>query len=377
MRLSAPIVAALASVLTLVVALPATQVSRAQDAPRNVTVLAGVGQDTIDVLAFFPQNIRIRAGDTVTWKQNSDAGHTISFVGSYPGQGGADIFLLPGETVPSPNLPMPGEPGVTYLNPVRGLPYPGPEVFSGTYAYHGDGFISSGRLASKPQTPGVTERFNFSLMFDQPGSYRYLCLTHADQMQGVVEVLQASATGLPTQAEIDAQAQTQISALMQLMEREQSQRENARSEPGPSGNTIWYVSAGNHWYQINDQRAALQEFLPRNIAVTAGDTVVWGSTGFHAVTFNPVPPEPPDLILGSLPDGTGVIVNNPVTRQPQKPSAIYDPTQFFNSGNLSPNQPNGTAWTLTFETPGTFEYYCSIHLELGMRGTVTVVEHES
>ena len=83
MKLSVPIVAALASVLTLVVALPAIQVSRAQDAPRNVTVLAGVGQDTIDVLAFFPQNIKIRAGETVTWKQNSDAGHTVSFVGSY------------------------------------------------------------------------------------------------------------------------------------------------------------------------------------------------------------------------------------------------------------------------------------------------------
>src|SRR4051794_10171565 len=103
MRRSVPIVVALASILTLVVALSATQVGRAQDAPRNVTVLAGVGQDTTDILAFFPQNIRIRAGETITWKQNSDAGHTVSFVGSYPGNGGADIFLIPGESVPSPN----------------------------------------------------------------------------------------------------------------------------------------------------------------------------------------------------------------------------------------------------------------------------------
>ena len=43
MRLSVPVVAVLAGVLTLVVALPATQVSRAQTAPRNVTILAGVG----------------------------------------------------------------------------------------------------------------------------------------------------------------------------------------------------------------------------------------------------------------------------------------------------------------------------------------------
>jgi plastocyanin len=113
--------------------------------------------------------------------------------------------------------------------------------------------------------------------------------------------------------------------------------------------------------------------MPRDITVRSGDTVVWGSTGFHSVTFNPVPPNPPDNYLETAGDGTQVIVNNPQTRDPVKPSAVYDPTQWFNSGNLAVGQPNGTAWTLTFEVPGTFEYYCSVHQELGMKGTVTVV----
>jgi plastocyanin len=28
---------------------------------------------------------------------------------------------------------------------------------------------------------------------------------------------------------------------------------------------------------------------------------------------------------------------------------------------------------LAFETPGTFEYYCSVHLDVGMKGTITVL----
>jgi hypothetical protein len=40
-------------------------------APREVTVLAGAGQDVVAINAFFPGTIRIRAGDTITWQINS------------------------------------------------------------------------------------------------------------------------------------------------------------------------------------------------------------------------------------------------------------------------------------------------------------------
>jgi plastocyanin len=51
---------------------------------------------------------------------------------------------------------------------------------------------------------------------------------------------------------------------------------------------------------------------------------------------------------------------------------VYDPTQFFSSGNMN-TPPRGGFWTLTFETPGTYEYVCLIHQELGMKGTITVL----
>jgi len=344
-------------------------VAQAQQA-RTVTVLAGAGQDTVDILSYFPQNVRVHVGDTVTWKQNSDASHTISFFGTFTGPGGANVFAEPGTLVPSPNLPIAGRTGVNQANRVQRFPYPGPEANGSVY--HGEGMVSSGRLRGVPQTPGLPPLESWSLTFDRPGLYNYICLTHADQMHGTVEVVDTSAS-VPGQAEIDAKAQQEITSMMDIAERAKAQRSNNRSEPGPNDTTTWYVSAGNHLFQLNDPRVQLQEFMPRNVTITAGDSVVWGSTGFHTVTFNPTPPAPPDNYLETLPDGTEAIVNNPMTRDPAKPSAIYDPAQFFNSGNLSPNQPNGTAWMLTFETPGTFEYYCSVHLDLGMVGTVTVV----
>ena len=345
--------------------------SAAAQESRNLTVLAGTGQDTADLLAFFPQQITIRAGDTITWKQNSDSPHTVSFTGSFPGPGSDNRFLPPGTLIPNANLPVPGRPGVTQFNVVGAYPFPGPEANGSVYR-PGE-LVSSGRMAGVPRTPGLEEIKEFSLTFDTPGTYFYMCLTHADQMQGRVEVLPAQAADAPSQVEVNAVAKVEMDMLLGLIERETPQRTNSRSEPGPANNTVWFVAAGNHWFQISDERAGLLEFMPRDVTITAGDTVVWGSTGFHSVTFNPTPPMPALRLLETLPDGSQAIINNPVMFNPAKPSAVYDPTQFFNSGNLSVGQPNGTAWTLTFVAPGTFEYVCGVHEELGMKGTITVV----
>jgi len=94
------------------------------------------------------------------------------------------------------------------------------------------------------------------------------------------------------------------------------------------------------------------------------------------VTFNPSPIVAPLNLEATLPDGTRVVMNNPEVYDPVKPSGVFDPTQYYVSGNLGRGQPAGTAWTLVFETPGTFEYYCAVHLERGMKGTITVVPRE-
>jgi plastocyanin len=371
MRLSVPIVVALAGVLTFVFALPASQA--AQEPPRNLTVLVGWGRDTESLDAFFPRDIRVRAGDTITWRQNSDSAHTVTFLGPFDGPAQTTIFNGPeDQSVPANNQPFPGRPGVTYANPLRNWPQPGPEVNGSVYQ---PGVLtSSGNLAAVPQTPGVDPISAFSLVFDKPGTYQYLCFTHPNTMPGTVEVVASTATNVPSQAQITAQGEREITALRGRLDRARAQLDRPqRSDAGPGDRDLWYVSAGLSYFQLNDDRVVLDEFLPRNLTIASGDTVVWGSTGFHAVTFNPSPIAPPLNVVDTLPDGRRVVMNNPEVWDPVKPSGVFDPTQYYVSGNLNRAQPVGTAWSLTFTTPGTFEYYCAVHLDRGMKGTITVV----
>ena len=92
----------------------------------------------MDVLGFFPQQMRVRVGDTVTWKQNSDAGHTISFVGAFPGNGGANIFTIPGNLSGIPGVSVPcgfSVAGLPIGLQVLGRPLDEARVLRAAYAY--------------------------------------------------------------------------------------------------------------------------------------------------------------------------------------------------------------------------------------------------
>ncbi|MBI3326643.1 MAG: hypothetical protein HYZ81_08070, partial [Nitrospinae bacterium] len=86
------------------------EAQQASMAPRTVTVLVGGGQDTIVLDGFFPQKLRIRVGDTVTWKFNGEPTHrhTVTLVGGpFPGPkdsaaGGEPGEVMPGRWVPAP-----------------------------------------------------------------------------------------------------------------------------------------------------------------------------------------------------------------------------------------------------------------------------------
>lgn len=60
-------------------AITAGTASAAAQGPRNITVLVGAGQDTTEVFAYFPMTVRVRVGDTVTWRLNNDELNTVSF----------------------------------------------------------------------------------------------------------------------------------------------------------------------------------------------------------------------------------------------------------------------------------------------------------
>ena len=71
-----------------------------------------------------------------------------------------------------------------------------------------------------------------------------------------------------------------------------------------------------------DGRAHVNEFFPKDTTIRAGDTVVWGSTYFHSVTFSPtLPPTVNESsVQAKLNDGVLTITLN--KREETKPRKI-------------------------------------------------------
>jgi plastocyanin len=326
--------------------------------PQEITVLAGAGQDVIAVNVFLPASVKVRVGDTVTWKIGSDEPHSATFLSGAP---------FPPDPVPMPN----GGPGDIMLNPESFFSTRAPdapvESYDGT-GYRNSGFLSNGKV--------VPPNESYSLTFDTPGTYLYNCLLHPT-MVGEVIVEAADATDIPTQADVDAQAAAESAPLLEMAEAARAGTTNpdmVRSEPGPGGSSFWYVPAG---LAAPDPRVEIYDFFPKDITINSGDTVIWTSTFFHQVALHPGQPAPEFILPLEQEGGPPILQLNPVVAFPSKPAGEYDGTQPFSSGLMglpAGALPGGTTFAITFTEPGTHEYVCAIHRALGMKGTVTVVE---
>ena len=90
---------------------------------------------------------------------------------------------------------------------------------------------------------------------------------------------------MPSQADIDAQAEAQLAPLLVELEQiKQSSPIAVTQEAGPNGTTIWHVQAGTRGLSNFTE---VFEFLAKDITIQEGDTVVWTSPTFHTVTFHP------------------------------------------------------------------------------------------
>ncbi len=192
-------------------------------------------------------------------------------------------------------------------------------------------------------------------------------------MVGIVEVVPATATDVPDQAQIDAQAKAEMAHLLALIAKGKEQRKAVRSLPGPNGTTFWFVRAGGYELPSGELRGLAFEFLPKNLTVKTGDTVIWESVDGHTVTFIPAPPAPEVFLVKPQAGAYPLLIRNAKVYRPAKPQAVYDPAQHFNSGPIGQTTPVGTSWALTFDKPGVYEYICAFHREMGMKATITVV----
>ena len=163
---------------------PLTQTKLADGSTNWGVTAGGSGLDSLDpegvtdIAQFTPGGLSINTGDTITWTNNTQTSHTVSFF-----SGGPDIPLL---------TPLPagdGGPPNFEINPSVLLPAGGPN-------YDDTGYVNSGFIDT-----GLSGASTFTLKFTKPGTYKYICQIH-DQagMIGTINVTDAAAPAVPSAA---------------------------------------------------------------------------------------------------------------------------------------------------------------------------------
>ena len=304
---------------------------RAAAATQWTVIVGGHPADnSVYANGFYPRELTIHVGDTVTWQ--FDGFHNVTF--------------LSGAT--SPQFAIKGGDKM-YANPKVFFP-------AGGKTYAGVGFYNSG-------TPQDDKPFSYSLTFTKPGRYEYACTIHAG-MAGVVNVVRGSVSETPS-AELARGRAEQAATLAAATSAYDGMR------PVRNGSSIAVRLIGNH-----DDRYSILRFTREPLVISVGSTVTWTVNDpfeIHTVTFNgdkhlqfivpePQPNGPPKLELSAA-------VLTPTNKK------SYDGTGFVNSGLLFPaGNPAHlpSSFSLTFTKPGRYEYWCLVHKDAGQRGIIIV-----
>ncbi|WP_232703570.1 plastocyanin/azurin family copper-binding protein [Halobacterium wangiae] len=123
----------------------------------------------------------------------------------------------------------------------------------------------------------------------------------------------------------------------------------ASDDSGSSGDSGSFTETST--VEMNDELA----FAPKQIQVSAGTTVTWENVGAvaHSVT----------AYEDEIPDGAAYFASGGFDSESAATDAYPD------EGNIE----EGGTYEHTFETTGTYEYYCIPHEMNGMVGTIKVV----
>jgi plastocyanin len=291
-------------------------------AANTLNVKAGSGATGYSVNLFAPGTIYIAPGDTVKWTFPWQEPHSVTF----------------GTPTGDPSVLVGGE------NP----------------SYDGTSFISSGLVFG-----GAASTASYSVTFPNKGTYAYFCILHPG-MKGSV-VVQTPDIGQPdNQASVDARGDLVVSSAMSelkaLAAASGAQQVAVTSRPGGGRKYSLAISSAH-----DSNSGDVQQFFPATINIGVNDSIEWVSNVHtpHTVTFgNPadvaklIPPGGADAVLGiaaAVPAG-----------------GKYDGTGIVNSAVLGIGYPAGTKFELAFSKAGTYQYYCFLHADQGMAGTVQV-----
>jgi plastocyanin len=285
-------------------------------------------------IAFLPNELWIHAGDSITWTSASADIHTVS-------------FLVAGQKVNPFTVGCPG------------------------YSPSGSSFDGSSCMTALPLVTGQ----EFTVKFPMAGNFKLICLVHP-HMTGVIHVLAASADLPHNQDFYNEQAEAQQRNLLADTDRDKGHHDmddmiSAHVLPRNG------VAAGGGEVTSNAggfQSLSVDRFMHGTIEVRVGDTVEWSAmdpADPHTVTFGvePMNPGPPSANVSFDADGGRHATLN----------APGDSTHSGIIGGVPENQ-IGVAqspasipvFRVTFKGPGTYDYKCALHDNLGMVGKVIV-----
>ena len=167
----------------------------------SLTVSAGGGNGTIILDSFFPQNIQINSGQSVTWTNPTTVGepHTATFVMDNSTLSGVVSPLAVSNStkfIPLPpgsnNAPilLPDKDGTNIIIAINARTFTPTVVDSignaksfspnAHYTFTGtEKFVNSGWLLSKGHEQEFPGSGNiFTVTFEKPGTYKYQCILH-------------------------------------------------------------------------------------------------------------------------------------------------------------------------------------------------------
>jgi plastocyanin len=299
-----------------------------------------------EALAFLPNELWIQAGDSVRWTFPTHERHTIT-------------FLKPGQTRPPA------------FGPTFGVPVGCPGLTPDGSSFDGSTCVTSGVFMLGEDTGPPASPLTYSVTFPSAGNFKFVCLIHAD-MTGVVHVVSLSETLPHNQNFYDQEAQGEQNLL--LADASRLQGRGTPPNGGQSNDVAVGIGEIVTTTGAGSQTASLMRFVRDTIVIRVGDTVEWTSLDpsiNHTVTFGtePADPRPPSATVTATSDGA-------------RQAVIASPSDSVNSGFLSPApqdranlaqaSPGITRFRVTFTSPGTFNYICAVHDQLGMKGTVIV-----
>ena len=320
---------------------------------------ANVGAQSHDqgrqAFAFLPNELWIFAGDSITWTSRSDEGHTVSFL-----EQTATGASTAGTSRPSftAGCTAGGQGGATITTPSG-------SSFNGTQCVNGGRFVNGGA---------------YTVKFPVAGNYKLVCLIHRD-MTGVVHVLGA----LPVphdQRFYDDVAADQARQIISDTDRDRDRGDGDRDDHGDSSRNVVTMNGELVATAGGRQYLGVLRFSPDTIRVHVGETVEYANrdpTEPHTITFVPA---------GGTAPGAGSLVgvtdpDSDFDRHGTLPNLVAcgAASSCFSSGLIGAGLQDQTAQTalgltraqVTFTTPGTYDYFCLLHSDVGMKGTVVVV----